>query len=295
MKRTLQNMLSIGILLQLSLVLVNASINMDSVCDSRYKETIYRAYDDKCICPGSTPDWWNPITRSCTNEVTFRELSYKEVQKYGLASILVDYWVYYKDLNNDWIKESILIIQDKEAEPWAQDKRVWWKTEAIDNIKVWIFWYDLSKDLWTLLWKTDLEWTLFNSIEFYNLENKTHIFIRNSMYGVSDWSRILDIISLNNGKIYTKHSFRTSITNSWDILVVNDWNKIYEIGKIDWDWGARESAHQFMVHEYIYKNWEYVFIKSRITNNSYDSYNITHTDKIKAILKDVWLEIILID
>lgn len=243
---------------------------------------------------------------------TFREISYDEIQKYNFVWYKIDYDnLLYKDINNDWVKEAILISQDSEAEEWVSWSYT--KMSDIKNLKVLLLWYDWEKDSWSLLSNIDLDWTLYLWMEFYDINKITYLFVSYRWYWESDWHEDLSILAFENWNLVIKEKFSTSITNWWDIIIKENWNTIYEIDKIHWEWEPRTWCHKFIVHEYKYENWEYNLTKSKTTNikyitsdryisgseledyyyewchNVWWSFYRVHDDKIKAILENVGL------
>lgn len=69
----------------------------NELCNKKYPWTIYRTYDNKCICPWNNPNWWNNITNCWINS------NNKDCWYYAyydnMSKVCVCYYWYW----NNWI------------------------------------------------------------------------------------------------------------------------------------------------------------------------------------------------
>lgn len=117
-----------------------STTNKDSVCSKKYPWTIYRSWDDRCVCPWNEPYKWNKKTYCSENNDKSMSISNNTKQPY-VSKLRQEYnklkqinWKERAYFNAHWMNiDNMIYDLEKDVKEWLLTEK-----EAIDRL----YWND---------------------------------------------------------------------------------------------------------------------------------------------------------
>ena len=235
-------------------------------CNKKYPWTIYRAQDDKCICPNDDTQW-NPISKLCTTKIVIKA-----------------------DLNNQLLK----LKKEKELKQNnICEKKLWTVYEKSENKCVCMnYYYEEWSDI-----NNKCE-NIFNYVpnlkeqktlkKYINIVDKLHLKspdkieqlnnkIENILFNLESWTKVHFIFSvlqnqikLLNTESWSKNDW-TGIDLNCDKADIKIWDQVWAwCNSTLWEWEEYNSEHCF---DYNGNQITWCNTLSNTKENDYDSIN----------------------